>query len=181
MRRRYLVFMVFGLAMILGTSLTFVMLLHAQRQSRSLTLSAERPVWTASITGDAGDVAEIWIWTATATLRTNLPVPVTLKLDRKSLLLAARSRDNRDLMVHMSTGSQGSAHVPLKAGQTNTAVVVSRNWIPGMPIDFFMGTTFPPGAPMEVMPVYGPIWGPRSISFAEVKPSRNSSATHPSP
>jgi hypothetical protein len=181
MKRRNFVVVVFGLAMLLGMSLTFLMLLHLQRDSRTLTLSAERPVWTASITGDAGDVAEIWIWTATATLRTNLPVPVTLKLDRKSLLLAARSRDNRDLMVHMSTGSQGSAHVPLKAGQTNTAVVVSRNWIPGMPIDFFMATTFPPGATMEVMPVYGPFWGPRTVGFAEVKSSGRSNASQPSP
>ncbi len=181
MKRRHVVFAVFGLSMLLGTSLTFMMLLRLQQGSRTLTLTAERPVWTASIDGAEGDTAEIWIWTSTATLRTNLGIPVSLKLDRKSLLLAVRSRGNRDLTVHMTGDSTGTAHLALKAGQTNTAVFLSRSRIPGMPVDFFMPTTFPHGAPMEVMPVYSPFWGPRSISFAEVKPASGSQAAMPSP
>lgn len=181
MRRQRLVFVLFALIMILGTSLMFMLLLRLQQASRTLTLSAERPLWTASISGSTGDTAEIWIWTATATLKTNLPIPVSLKLDRKSLLIAVRSRGNRDLAFDVGLRSSGSAHLRLTAGQTNTAVFVSRNWIPGMPVDFFMGTTFPAGAPMEVMPVYGPFWRRHTVGFEEVAPASGGSPRTPSP
>jgi hypothetical protein len=181
MKRWHLALGMFGLLMIGVAVLTFTMLRRLHEESRTLTLSAALPVWTASIEGVAGDTAEIWIWTSTATLRTNLAIPATLKLDRKSLLLTVRSRGNRDLMLHVVGPSNGSAHVPLKEGTTNAAVFLSRSRIPGTSVDSFMATTLGPGVPIEVMPVYSPFWSPPSINFVEVKQTSDTRSAAPSP
>ena len=116
-------------------------------------IAAPHPLWTASITGTNGDLAEIWVWTPTATLRTNIPVPVELRFRDKTLLLQVRSTQNRDMALDVTGKDRGSAHGRLPAGASNTFDFQAYERIPFLPIGgFSCGSA--PQATFWIRPVF---------------------------
>lgn len=116
-------------------------------------IDSPRPLWTASITGTNGDIAEIWVWTPTATLRTNLPVPVELRLRDRNFLLQVRSTQNRDMALDVVGKQSGNGHGRLAAGGSNSVSFTSVARIPFFPVDCYTGVS-PPSLPLGIRPVF---------------------------
>ena len=161
---------VLGWSVVIGAlALLFVL---AQRQVRTATveIAARRPVWTAQLTGTTGDVAAVWVWTRSATLRTNVRVPAELRFDQRDLLLQVRSEGNLALALDVSGTNQGSAHVRLDAGQTNSAEFLSYYRFPFLPLGGFTAGRLPAGIPFGLKPGYDKPWS--------VQPSRYDAVTN---
>lgn len=134
---------------------------------RPVDIAAPHPLWTASILGAPGDTAELWIWTPRSTLRTNLPVPVTLRFRDKNLLIQVRSRQNQDMTLVVmgkdGSGSQGR----LAAGRSESVQFLSVARIPFLPIERYgtipflpvdsagYGGVNPSTVPLGIRPVFG--------------------------
>ncbi len=143
----------FGLLVFAGFT---IWILNQAGRSRVLDLASPNPYWTANITGTTGDVAQVWIWTPGPTLLTNLPVPSQLRLNRREVLIQVRSAGNLALNLDVDAGSRnGSAHMRLDAGKTNSAQFFSSlGRIPLVPWGGFSAGNLPPSVPLGLYPVY---------------------------
>ena len=137
-----------------------IWILNQAGRSRVLDLASPNAYWTANITGTTGDVAQVWIWTPGPTLLTNLPVPSQLRLNRREVLIQVRSAGNLALNLDVDGGSRnGSAHVRLDAGKTNSAEFASTlGRIPLLPLGAFTAGNLPPAVPLGLYPVYEHPW-----------------------
>jgi hypothetical protein len=130
-RRRVTFSALLAVLLILGVALLFAWFLT---RPRVVEIRSKKPIWTASLTGTNGDTAEIWIWTPSATLRTNLPVPAELRMDSKNLYLQVRSAGQHALRLDVTRSYGGSAHVPLPEGSPGSASFTSATGIPFLPV-----------------------------------------------
>lgn len=133
-RRRVTFSALLAVLLILGVALLFAWLLT---RPRVVEIHSKKPLWTASITGTNGDTAEIWIWTPSATLRTNLPVPAELRMDSKNLYLEVRSASRHALALDVEQHEHGSAHIRLWEGSPGIAAFTSSARIPFLPLDSY--------------------------------------------
>lgn len=140
---------------LIATVLLFAVMTVAKltTQRPFVDIAAPRPLWTASITGTNGDLAEIWVWTPTATLRTNLPVPVELRFRDRNLLLQVRSAQNRDMALDVSGTEHRNGHGRLTAGSSNSVSFTSVARIPFFSVDSYTGVS-PPSLPLGLRPVF---------------------------
>lgn len=137
-----------------------------RRPSRPVDTAARHPIWTASILGSAGDLAEIWVWTPKSTLRTNLPLPVTLRFDEKNLLVQVRSQQNRDIVLVVLGRDGSGAHTRLAAGSSNSAHFACFARIPFLSVERHAALPWlridtpgycgvnPPSVPLGIRPVF---------------------------
>ncbi len=139
--------------------LFLVLLIWVIRANRSATveIASKRPVWTAQITGTTGDVAQVWVWTRGATLLTNLSIPAELRLDRRELLLQVRSAGSQLLNLDVA-GTEGSTHLQINGGETNSAEFLSCFRYPILPLGGFTTAKLPGRVPLGLEPVYDNPW-----------------------
>jgi hypothetical protein len=130
-RRRVTFSALLAVLLILGVALLFAWLLTRRRV---VEIHSKKPLWTASLTGTNGDTAEIWIWTPSATLRTNLPVPAELRMDSKNLFLQVRSAGHHALRLDVEHPEGGSGHAPMPEGFQGSAAFYSWARIPFLPL-----------------------------------------------
>ncbi len=131
-------------------------------------IAAVRPIWTARLTGTTGDIAAVWIWTRTATLRTNLRVPAELRSDQKTLLVQARSEGNLALAMDVTSTNLGSAHVRIDAGTSNSAEFISAYPFRLLELGGFSAAKLPSGVPFGLTPVYERPWSVWPVRYDTV-------------
>lgn len=150
-RRRITLSALLAVLLILGVALLFAWLLT---RPRMVEIHSKKPLWTASITGTNGDTAEIWIWTPSATLRTNLPVPAELRMESKSLFVQVRSAGHHALMLDVTRPQGGSAHAPLPEGAQGSVTFTSSARIPFLPILGFSCWASPQQSQLGLRPYF---------------------------
>lgn len=139
--------------------LFFLFVRIAADRNQTLDIAATKPYWTANITGTTGDVAQVWIWTPGPKLLTNLLVPAQVRLARSEVLIQVRSSRNLAMNLDVSGSHNGSAHVSLVGGETNSAEFVSTiGRIPFLPLGLFSAAVLPPASPLGLYPVYDRPW-----------------------
>ncbi|HTH47181.1 MAG TPA: hypothetical protein VMB21_06695, partial [Candidatus Limnocylindria bacterium] len=131
-RARVLAFLAVG-----GVMLILLFLAIRAAQPATVEVASLHPVWTAQITGTTGDVAQIWVWTQNATLRTNLVIPAELRLEQRGLLLQVKSAGNLVLNLNVAGTNLGSARVTINERETNSAEFLSRFPYPFLPLGGF--------------------------------------------
>ena len=134
----------------------------------SVEIAAARPIWTATLTGTTGDIAAVWVWTQTATLRTNIRVPAELRFDRKTLLVQVRSEGNLALAMDVTGTNRGSAHVRIDAGTSNSAKFLSSYPFRLLELGGFSTANLPSGVPFGLTPVYERPWSTWPIRYDTV-------------
>lgn len=151
-------------AVIVLVGATLITLLMVPR--RPVDTAARHPLWTATILGAPGDLAEVWIWTPNGTLRTNLLPPATLRLDEKNLLVQVRSQQNRDMTLAVLGKDGSGAHTRLFAGGSNSAHFACFARIPFLSVERQASLPFlaidtsgycgvnPPSVPLGIRPVF---------------------------
>lgn len=149
-QRRHSVLLILVAVILLVAVMTIV---RVATERPVVDIASPHPLWTASISGTNGDIAEIWVWTPSATLRTNLPVPAELRFRERNLLLQVRSAQHRDMDLDVSATNHGSAHGTINAGASNSVDFQAYERIPVLPLGGF-GCASLPTATFGVRPIF---------------------------
>jgi len=167
-RRTSLIVQVSAVAVFLVVLMVLLGLATRGNGQGRVEIAAERPIWTATLTGTTGDIAAVWIWTPNATLRTNLRVPAELRSDRKTLLVQVRSEGNLASAMDVTSTNLGSAHVQINAGTSNSAYFTSSYPFRFLGLGGQWTANLPSSVPFGLTPVYEWPWSTWPVRFDAV-------------